>query len=1362
MKARFALSCLLFAFSCLHGAGLTLTPASESFRYKNDVVGETARVFSTDMVVYRPFMTQGDRDFITSALTYFAKGVYEASDGKHKIGTIRVYVTTNTVWNANAKRYEPSLPSSVRTPGIFFTDVSGWPCAWANVHGGLASGGPIWLFGKDESWSGNGVSYTDVFSRGTEGSIKVGLSLAHEWGHAVYGFRDEYVYKDSKNKIINAEKSVQSLMGSATRFAGTTVYWDNINFSIQKGNGASQFWTQTGTKQHEQYGHSCWSRLIGLDSAMYKGKSAYDTPTFENATAGWMGRATSELEVKWMGTPLYGFCIDTSGSMATASRIDRAKSTMISEIAKLPKDSKFAIEGFDSTIETLNEFILRSDYNFSIAKSKIQTLQAGGGTRLWDAIDAMVAKVNQERAKVSTFGFSPATIFVLTDGEDNESSASLASVISRCNAAGIRVHPLSYGSSTDKNTLDTLASKTSGKHYSAGDSVVELTESLSEATGSATGRTLLTRSSTKVGSSGSGSSTIRVDSSLSDFVVTMSAENVPVGGTIKLVDPKTKKSISPTASSSSGGSMVYTFVVDKPSSGGYNLTYTKMAGATVSYRAEGTASTGSPRIDLYRDKSANAIYARVTCFAPVSGVSVVATVYNGSSKKRVALSDKGGGLYKLDLGACGNITGGILVEGTALAGKAKILFSSSGIDDHRGTADASVSESFVRSAFLDFSQRIESTVVFDARGGTVSPKRRTGRIGSTFAFPIPVRKGYAFNGWYRSVPLTTTTLEEQLGCANGTYWNADTVVYAKWSTTRTKARKMFHAEGGKLPLAYFRVTTGGYLIRIGRKYYYVTKDRKTGGKMLTVGKKFGTLPKPTRKGYSFAGWYTAASGGTKVTSKTIVPDFWALMELHAHWKAKKVKVSFVANGGKSSFKKRKYTFSAKYGTLPTAKRSGYKFAGWWTKKTGGTRVYASSAVTLQKTLYAHWVKNSYVVTFNANGGKLAKKKKSKRVTYGKALGSLPEPTKKGYAFLGWYSAKKGGKKVVSTSKADGVKKLYAHWIKGYTVTFVFNDGTARKTKVVFPEKSFGTYSMFDDARPPSVTRAGYTFEGWYLKRNSTSNSDLLFASGSYSSPSAAALRFWSFNWPRKAVKSRYLVFYEYVRFVTVYATWEKDLSSASASANSAGSVARKSFVAAALPSLQTVAASAPQDENLEKESAVLYVSENGRDTASGLSPDDALSSIQRAVDMAEDGMTILVLPGVYASFDTSGKRLTILGESGAEDTVVIGAGTRCASLSASDGSSQTVVKGLALRFGTADFGGGARGGTLVECVLEGNSADVGGGAYGATLVRCSFRDNAARLGDHAAESVLDDCVPSFEQGSADTSLYRCTTQDVDL
>ena len=51
---------------------------------------------------------------------------------------------------------------------------------------------------------------------------------------------------------------------------------------------------------------------------------------------------------------------------------------------------------------------------------------------------------------------------------------------------------------------------------------------------------------------------------------------------------------------------------------------------------------------------------------------------------------------------------------------------------------------------------------------------------------------------------------------------------------------------------------------------------------------------------------------------------------------------------------------------------------------------------------------TYTLTFNANGGNVGIK--TKKLAYKKSLGTLPKPTRSGYAFQGWFTAKKGGKR----------------------------------------------------------------------------------------------------------------------------------------------------------------------------------------------------------------------------------------------------------------------------------------------------------------------------------------------------------------
>lgn len=116
----------------------------------------------------------------------------------------------------------------------------------------------------------------------------------------------------------------------------------------------------------------------------------------------------------------------------------------------------------------------------------------------------------------------------------------------------------------------------------------------------------------------------------------------------------------------------------------------------------------------------------------------------------------------------------------------------------------------------------------------------------------------------------------------------------------------------------------------------------------------------------------------------------------------------------------------------------------------------------------------YKITFNPNGGTLSGES-SKNVTYSKAFGSMPEPTKEGYAFLGWYTDPTDGNKIDNSSTLDtpSDQTLYAHWsAKSYTVNFNANGGSVSSgSKSVVYDSEYGTL--------PTASKTGYTFLGWY-------------------------------------------------------------------------------------------------------------------------------------------------------------------------------------------------------------------------------------------------------------------------------------------
>jgi uncharacterized repeat protein (TIGR02543 family) len=132
-------------------------------------------------------------------------------------------------------------------------------------------------------------------------------------------------------------------------------------------------------------------------------------------------------------------------------------------------------------------------------------------------------------------------------------------------------------------------------------------------------------------------------------------------------------------------------------------------------------------------------------------------------------------------------------------------------------------------------------------------------------------------------------------------------------------------------------------------------------KASTVGGEYAFPQEPSRQGYSFDGWYTSVDGGAQVNSWDTVPDS-SSRTLYAHWSVKPIAVTFDANGGTfpngTSTQIRDQKFGDTYFLPSNPTRTGYIFNGWFTAKSGGSKVTASVSVAAAsgQTLYAHWAK----------------------------------------------------------------------------------------------------------------------------------------------------------------------------------------------------------------------------------------------------------------------------------------------------------------------------------------------------------------------------------------------------------------------
>ncbi|KAB5909990.1 hypothetical protein GA610_08935 [Bifidobacterium adolescentis] len=329
------------------------------------------------------------------------------------------------------------------------------------------------------------------------------------------------------------------------------------------------------------------------------------------------------------------------------------------------------------------------------------------------------------------------------------------------------------------------------------------------------------------------------------------------------------------------------------------------------------------------------------------------------------------------------------------------------------------------------------SVNFDSNGGSAVASQSV-KYGSKASRPTdPTRAGHTFQGWYTSRDGGARYDFNQTV-------TGDVTLYAHWSVNSYTLA--FDGNGGK-----------------------ASESSRT----VQYDSQYGSLPTATRTGHTFQGWYTAKSGGTKVSPSTTMGA--ANTTLYAHWSVNAYTLAFDGNGGKASESSRKVQYGNQYGTLPTATRTGYAFQGWYTARSGGSQVSSSTTMeAANTTVYAHWTVNTYTVSFDSNGGSAVA---SQSVRYGSKATQPANPTRAGHTFQGWYTARSGGSKYDFGTAVTGDVTLYAHWsVNSYTLTFDGNGGKpSEASRTVAYGGQYGSL--------PTATRTGYAFQGWYTARD---------------------------------------------------------------------------------------------------------------------------------------------------------------------------------------------------------------------------------------------------------------------------------------
>ncbi|MDR2822605.1 MAG: InlB B-repeat-containing protein [Acholeplasmatales bacterium] len=316
----------------------------------------------------------------------------------------------------------------------------------------------------------------------------------------------------------------------------------------------------------------------------------------------------------------------------------------------------------------------------------------------------------------------------------------------------------------------------------------------------------------------------------------------------------------------------------------------------------------------------------------------------------------------------------------------------------------------------------------------------------TITFLDPSKEGHTFGGWFRNEALTNPiTSINLLSTGNIT-------VYAKFSPSIYSIN--YDAQGGSL---------------------------STTTKSVTYGLAVGSLATPLYPGYSFIGWYYDE---TMISSSTVYL-FTSSIVVYAKYEIINYSITYEFNGGTAlSAVTTEYNVEDETFSLVLLSKTGYIFNGWYKNVdfTGDLVGEVLAGTTGNFTLYAKFTAKEYVITLDPNGGSIGTSEIS--VTYNQAIGELPNPTKNGYTFNGWFDLGATLYKNDSLYLVDDDLTLFASYqIINYNIFYILSGGT-------LPIDFISSYTIETNLTLPVPVKEGYTFSYYLIRLTSGSFTNL--------------------------------------------------------------------------------------------------------------------------------------------------------------------------------------------------------------------------------------------------------------------------------
>ncbi len=247
----------------------------------------------------------------------------------------------------------------------------------------------------------------------------------------------------------------------------------------------------------------------------------------------------------------------------------------------------------------------------------------------------------------------------------------------------------------------------------------------------------------------------------------------------------------------------------------------------------------------------------------------------------------------------------------------------------------------------------------------------------------------------------------------------------------------------------------------------------------------------SKTGYSFVGWATSSGGSAVYSNGQSVKDLsttdGATVNLYAKWSVNTYTVRYDANGGSGApgnqTKTYGYTLTLS-STKPTKGNSSSTRYVTFDGNGGNTGASNNKIGFNVSTSYAFskWntASNGSGTNYNPGGSYTSNSSVTLYAQYSDTdtVGSvkLPTPSRTGYTFDGWYTAKTGGTKRGTsgdsyTPPAAG-ETLYAHWTPiRYAITYELDGGTNHKDNP-------SSYTIEDSVTLKTPSRTGYEFIKW--------------------------------------------------------------------------------------------------------------------------------------------------------------------------------------------------------------------------------------------------------------------------------------------